>query len=191
LAEHNFLAVLGPSGCGKSSLVLAGLIPRLQAKESHLQMTPGNDPLKLLEVSLQGHPQCSLLVVDQFEEIFTLCTDDAKRRPFVDRLLQLPERIRVILTMRADFWGECAPYAELKELMQAHQELIAPMDATELRRAMEMQAAKVNLRFEADLSNTILDDVQGDQARCLCCNMRSWNCGSADTDAGCGSRFVE
>src|SRR5207248_11579445 len=55
-----------------------------------------------------------------------------------------------------------APYRELKDLMQARQELLAPMDATELRRAMEMQAAKVGLRFEANLSNTILDDVQGE-----------------------------
>ena len=53
-------------------------------------------------------------------------------------------------------------YRELKDLMQARQELIAPMDGTELRRAMEKQATKVGLRFEADLSNTILDDVQGE-----------------------------
>ena len=46
--------------------------------------------------------------------------------------------------------------------MQARQELIAPMDATELRRAMELQASKVGLRFEADLSHTILNDVQGE-----------------------------
>src|SRR5262249_24956868 len=165
LAGHNFLAVLGPSGSGKSSLVLAGLIPALRAKEPRLRMTyltPGSDPLDFLEVSLQVDPNCSLLVVDQFEELFTLCSNDAKRRAFLDRLLQLPEQMPVILSMRADFWGECAPYRELKELMQAHQELIAPMNTSELRRAMEMQAAKANLRFEAGLSNTILDDVQGE-----------------------------
>ena len=165
LAEHNFLAVLGPSGSGKSSLVLAGLLPALQAKEPHLQMadlTPGGDPLAVLEDRLRVNADCSVLVVDQFEELFTLCTDDAKRRAFLDRLLQLLEKMRVILTLRADFWGECAPYRGLKESMQAHQELIDAMDASELRRAMEMQAAKVGLRFEADLSNTILDDVQGE-----------------------------
>jgi hypothetical protein len=102
------------------------------------------------------------LVVDQFEEVFTLCTDETKRRVFLDRLLKMPEQMRVVLTMRADFWGECAPYRNLKELMQSCQELIAPMDAAELRRAMEMQVARVGLRFEADLSNTILDDVQGE-----------------------------
>jgi energy-coupling factor transporter ATP-binding protein EcfA2 len=165
LAEANFLAVLGPSGSGKSSVVLAGLVPALQSKEPGFQMaylTPGSEPLDFLEAILQLNQRASLLVVDQFEELFTLCTDDAKRRAFLDRLLKLSKQIRVVVTMRADFWGECAPYRELKELMQALQELIAPMDAIELRRAMEMQAAKVGLRFEADLSNAILDDVQGE-----------------------------
>jgi WD40 repeat protein/energy-coupling factor transporter ATP-binding protein EcfA2 len=165
LAEANFLAVLGPSGCGKSSLVLAGLVPALAARESHLQyayLTPGSDPLAFLETVLQQNDRASLLVVDQFEELFTLCTDDAKRSAFLARLLPLTQLVRVVLAMRADFWGECAPYPELKERMQTRQELVAPMDAAELRRAMEKQAAKVGLRFEADLGNTILDDVLGE-----------------------------
>ena len=162
LADANFLAVLGPSGSGKSSVVLAGLVQALQAKESMAYMTPGSDPLDFLEAVLKLNERPSLLIVDQFEELFTACTDEKKRLAFLDRLLKLPAQMHVVVTMRADFWGECAPYRELKELMQARQELIAPMDATELRRAMEMQAAKVGLRFEADLSNTILDDVQGE-----------------------------
>ncbi|MFQ5858155.1 MAG: CHAT domain-containing protein, partial [Anaerolineae bacterium] len=166
LAEHNFLAVLGPSGSGKSSLVLAGVIPVLQAKEPGLQMaylTPGGDPLAQLEASLEKvHDQPAILVVDQFEELFTHSADEDKRQAFLDRLLGLAENLRVVITMRADFWGECAPYRALKEVMQARQELIAPMDSAELRRAMEMQAATVGLRFEADLSNTLLDAVQGE-----------------------------
>jgi hypothetical protein len=56
--------------------------------------------------------------------------------------------------MRADFWGECARYTALKERMQARQELIAPMNVTELRAAMEQQAAKVAAapRFTQQLS---------------------------------------
>ena len=67
-----------------------------------------------------------------------------------------------MLTLRADFWGDCAPYPALKDLMQAHQELIAPMTTAELRSAMEQQAAAVGLRFEADLSHTILAEVEGE-----------------------------
>src|SRR5207247_639921 len=106
-----------------------GLVPALQGKESGFQMaylTPGSDPLDFLEAVLQVNQRASLLIVDQFEELFTLCIEDAKRRAFLDRLLQLPVQMRVVLTLRADFWGECAPYRELKDLMQARQELIAP-----------------------------------------------------------------
>jgi hypothetical protein len=164
LAREDFLAVLGPSGSGKSSLVLAGLVPAMQRQKKTLEfayMTPGSNPLDYLQAVLQVNSRSSLLVVDQFEEIFTLCTDDGERRDFLERLLELRKEFQVVLAMRADFWGECAPYRALKEVMQAHQELIPPMDAAELRRAMEKQAAKVGLRFEADLAGTILEHVTG------------------------------
>jgi CHASE2 domain-containing sensor protein/energy-coupling factor transporter ATP-binding protein EcfA2 len=167
LKEHHFLAVLGASGSGKSSLVLAGLIPALQKDEPALHlayMTPSSNPLAQIETSLakvQG--QTFVLVVDQFEELFTLCIDQAQRQAFIQQLLTLVgQQQRIILTMRADFWGECATYSELKALVQNRQELIGAMDATELRQAMEQQAAKVGLRFEAGLSNAILDAVQGE-----------------------------
>ncbi|MCC5664434.1 CHAT domain-containing protein [Nostoc sp. CHAB 5784] len=104
----------------------------------------------------------AILVIDQFEELFTLCADETQRVDFIQQVLNLTQHQKVVITMRADFWGECAPYCELKELMEARQKLIGPMDAAQLRKAMEMQAAKVGLRFEAGLSNSILDDVQGE-----------------------------
>ena len=176
LTEHNFLAVLGPSGSGKSSLVLAGLLPALADRHTALAfayMTPGGDPLAQFDQTLKSprllapplendHPPTEptpILVVDQFEELFTL-THPRDRQAFVDRLLSLVETQLVVLTMRADFWGECASYPALKETMLAHQELIPPMDEGELRSAMEQQAGAVGLRFEADLTNTLLDDVR-------------------------------
>jgi WD40 repeat protein len=98
--------------------------------------------------------------VDQFEELFTLCTEEIQRQQFIEQLLNLSQQQPVIIIMRADFWGECAPYKALKAQMTARQSLIPPMNAAELRSAMEQQAAKVGLRFEADLSNTILDEVK-------------------------------
>jgi WD40 repeat protein/energy-coupling factor transporter ATP-binding protein EcfA2 len=161
LREGNFLAVLGPSGSGKSSLILAGLVPALQRESGDIQfayLTPGSEPADL-DAVLQANNRTSLLIVDQFEELFTLCTDDTRRRAFMNCLLQLPSRMRVVLAMRADFWGECAPFRELKERMQSSQELVAPMNPTELRQAMEKQAARVGLRFEADLGSVIMDEV--------------------------------
>jgi energy-coupling factor transporter ATP-binding protein EcfA2 len=160
IKEHRFLAVLGPSGSGKSSLVLAGLIPALDAPLVYL--TPNSDPNAQLEVALRNSRRNSVVVVDQLEELFTLCASGELRQLFIDRLLKLSETQRVVVTMRADFWGEVAPYPALREAMQNHLELVAPMDATELRRAMDMQASHVGLRFEADLSQGILDDVQGE-----------------------------
>ncbi|MBD2677209.1 CHAT domain-containing protein [Nostoc paludosum FACHB-159] len=166
LTEHNFLAVLGASGSGKSSVVLGGLIPLLQEKQPDLQlayMTPSSHPIEKLQTSLSSvQGQCSILVIDQFEELFTLCADETHRVTFIEKLLSLIPFQKVIVTMRADFWGECASYRNLKDLMEVRQKLIGPMDAAELRKAMEMQAAQVGLRFEAGLSNSILDDVQGE-----------------------------
>jgi WD40 repeat protein len=183
LDEHSFLAVLGPSGSGKSSLVRAGLVPVLQKRMPDLALvylTPGSSPPAQFEAALAQATRAdaieiavgdaapaaparpTLIVVDQFEEVFTLCADAKERQAFFDRLLGLPDQQRVVITMRADFWGECAPYPKLKERMQAHQELIAPMNANELRQVMELQAAAVGLRFEADLGANILDDVQGE-----------------------------
>jgi energy-coupling factor transporter ATP-binding protein EcfA2 len=172
LAANPFLPVLGPSGSGKSSVVLAGLVPALTAASGSAgaegltlerDMRPGADPLARLDellARLANSP--GVVVIDQFEEVFTLCRDENTRVAFFDRMLALTEERPVVLTMRADFWGECAPYPELRTAMEAHQRLIAPLDAAELRAAIERQAGAVGLRFEADLAATILDQVQGE-----------------------------
>jgi tetratricopeptide (TPR) repeat protein len=155
LKIHNFLAVLGPSGSGKSSLVLAGLVPVLAQPWAYL--TPGDDPLSALKTVKDDQ---RLVVVDQFEELFTLAFNEATRQEFITRLLDLARTHQVVLTMRADFWGEIARYSALRDEMQAHQELVPPMGADELHRAIDRQAEKVGLRFEADLGEDILEDVQ-------------------------------
>ncbi|MCG2786838.1 MAG: CHAT domain-containing protein, partial [Anaerolineae bacterium] len=81
LNEHNFLALLGASGSGKSSLVMAGLIPALNVP--YAVFRPGAEPLSELEKALQAVPQ--LLVVDQFEELFTLSARE-QRSDFISRL---------------------------------------------------------------------------------------------------------
>jgi hypothetical protein len=175
LNADRFLAVLGISGSGKSSLVLAGMVPKLieQAKSvgqtlDYRALTPGNDPETALAKQLQtplpaGQP--ALLVIDQFEELFTLSTDPEARGRFLENLLKVGKDnpdLHTILTLRADFWGDCAPFEAFRQQMQAHQELLPPMTTTELRSAMEQQAASVGLRFEADLSHTILAEVEGE-----------------------------
>ncbi|HSR31958.1 MAG TPA: hypothetical protein VLY63_15450, partial [Anaerolineae bacterium] len=166
LREHNFLALLGPSASGKSSLVQAGLLPALKQQEPDLQVVylkPGSNPPARLAADLEGVQDGSqLLIVDQFEELFTECPDEQMRRAFLDHLFQLVNKMRVVIVMRADYWGDCAPYRDLVEKMQAHQALVAPMNEAQLRNAMERQRGAVGLHFEADLANTMLDDVRGE-----------------------------
>ena len=163
ISNQPFLAVLGRSGCGKSSIVLAGVIPKLKIKKPELAvlyMTPGNDPVTLLEAKLaesQNSPR--LLVVDQFEELFTQCADKKRRANFVEKLLSLPGQLPVIITMRIDFEDDCAIYPTLVERLDRDRKSIVPMNAYELRSSIEQQASVVGLRFEADLASTLMDDV--------------------------------
>ncbi len=106
-----------------------------------------------------------LLVVDQFEEIFALCHDEAERRQFIDALLYAVEaeegRTVVVPTIRADFYGRCADYPQLAARM-SDGVLVGPMSEEELRPAIERPAAVVGLRLEPGLAEMILDDVAGE-----------------------------
>jgi len=165
LLKDNFLAVIGASGSGKSSVVLAGLIPVIEAEEPSRKsayMTPGKEPLQRLENTLKAAEGNSILVVDQFEELFTLCEDETEREAFIEQLFHLAERRKVVMTMRADFLGECTFYPELRKRIETRQKLVGPMAPAEMAIAMKMQADSAGLRFEAGLSHAIFNDVQGE-----------------------------
>jgi WD40 repeat protein len=102
-------------------------------------------------------------VIDQFEEIFTLCRDEQERAQFLRNLLyaaSIPDgRSTVVLTLRADFYPRCAAYPELSQHLAAQQFLVSPMDLEGLRQAIEEPARRVGLEFEHGLVATILDDV--------------------------------
>ncbi len=156
-----FLAVVGASGSGKSSLARAGLVPEfLRAREGVAAViTPGSDPEAALDSALGGRP--SIVVVDQLEEAFTLCADDAARDRFFAALADLcgSGSTAVAVTLRADFYGRCAEYPRVAALVAAHQRLLGPMQPDELRRAIEGPARVAGLRLEAGLVETLLGDV--------------------------------
>jgi len=106
------------------------------------------------------------LVVDQFEEIFTLCRDEEQRVAFIDNLLYASAieggRGVVVLTVRADFYGKCAVYPDLAARITDHQMLVSPMVEEELRQAIERPAQLVGLEFERGLVETLLRDVQAE-----------------------------
>ena len=112
-----------------------------------------------------------LLVVDQFEELFTLCRGEVERAAFVDNLLfatasETGGSISVVLTLRADFYAHCAQYAGLREALAARQAYIGPMSGEELRRAIEEPARRDGWEIEPGLVDLLLREV-GDEPGAL------------------------
>lgn len=103
-----------------------------------------------------------LLVIDQFEELFTLCTDPAVRRAFVENVMMAFTNSRtvwVVFTLRADFYAHCAEYEELRTALSKFQHYIGPMSSAELRRAIEEPAYQGGWNFESALVDLLLQDV--------------------------------
>jgi tetratricopeptide (TPR) repeat protein len=105
------------------------------------------------------------VLVDQMEEVFTLCEDAAERRAFFDNLLFAATvadgQTIVVLTMRADFYGKCASYPALAAAMSDHHLLVGPMTEEELARAIERPALLAGGELEPGLLGMLLKDVEG------------------------------
>ncbi len=187
LVGAGFLGIVGPSGSGKSSVLRAGLLPALAGGVlpgsggwRRLLLRPGERPLDELRrmlVSGAKDPVAEaldalpangrlLLAVDQLEELFTACRSDAERAAFADTLARAaadPERRAVVVVaLRADFYGRVAAYRGLAELLGANHVLVGPMQASELRRVVELPAGRVGLRVEPELADALVDDVEGE-----------------------------
>ncbi|GAA2384902.1 hypothetical protein GCM10010420_04080 [Streptomyces glaucosporus] len=171
--RHRFTAVFGPSGSGKSSLLRAGLIPRLrEAGDDGPRpavvriITPGPDPLAAHGDRLRPLPGAdgdTWLIVDQFEELYTLCHDPAVRAAFLDRLLAARDdgsRLRVVVAVRADFLGRCAEHSGLTAALQDATLLVGPMSRDELREAVVKPAAAAGLQVERSLTARLLDEAE-------------------------------
>jgi WD40 repeat protein/transcriptional regulator with XRE-family HTH domain len=152
--EHPVTVVLGASGAGKSSLLAAGLVPALNGLRP-LIVTPGEHPAD----RLPDEADDTVLVIDQFEELYTLCAAD-ERASFLDRLLAR-SRGRVVLSVRADYFGRCAEHPGLAEVLRDNQVLVGPMTQDELREAMTKPAAAVGLSVERALVATVVQEAKG------------------------------
>ena len=107
-----------------------------------------------------------VVVVDQFEELFTLCDDAAERSSFIDVLVgaaTLPgSTTTVLLALRADFYGHCAASPALAAALESHHVLLGAMRDDELRRAIEGPAHHAGLEVEAGFTALALADVAGE-----------------------------
>ena len=167
LVGARLLAVVGPSGSGKSSVVRAGLLPSLAGgvlpgsqNWAQAVIRPGEHPTSELRRALRRlAPMRGVLVVDQFEELFTACQDERERDEFIGALLRFP---RVVLALRADFYGRCAAFADLSRAVGANHVLVGAMSRDELRSAIERPAQRAGLVVEPDLADALLADVEGE-----------------------------
>ncbi|MBW4624906.1 MAG: caspase family protein [Brasilonema octagenarum HA4186-MV1] len=109
-----------------------------------------------------------LLVVDQFEEVFTLCSKEEERRKFIELLTNcsLCERLAIVTTMRADFLEPCLSYPSLTQLIQNQAVYMPPLVGAELEEAIASPANLQGYRFEDGLLGEIMQDV-GKEQGCL------------------------
>lgn len=107
-----------------------------------------------------------VLVVDQFEEIFTLCQDPHIRECFLENILYASGLknavVKVIVTMRADFMAKCGPYPELADRISAFQFYITSMEDNQLYDAITKPALRAGLSLESGLAEIILRDLSNE-----------------------------
>lgn len=145
LKVESLLTIVGSSGAGKSSFVQAGLLPNLDAPK--LVVRPGATPLSNLQSKLD--PQTLVIVVDQFEELFTLCNDIPHRNEYARFLCALVDQgKKVILTLRDDFLLRARELPALGERLQQSLELLSTPQLPDLVRTLTLPAARSGYEFD-------------------------------------------
>lgn len=175
--DGGLLVVTGASGSGKSSLLRAGLIPALARGSGRAAVVfePGADPVKTLRHLLDAEKDEGLaelarrrwsgavVIVDQFEEVFT--AREEQRRDFLCILSALavdggPQA--VFLSVRADFFGQCAAHPELLPALE-RPVVVAPMERGNLLEVIEGPARVAGLTLQEGLADLLLEDLRSDR----------------------------
>ncbi|MFC7360764.1 nSTAND1 domain-containing NTPase [Nocardioides astragali] len=162
LRTQRLLALAGPSGSGKSSLLRAGVGSALRARGHRLvTLTPGARPMEAVSVLRGGDPQ-TVLLVDQAEEVFTLCSDEQERRTFLDSLVDEAERRTVVVALRADRLSDVALHSSFSRLLERGLYLVGGLDEDGLRATIETPARQAGLLVEPGLVDLLVAEVVRD-----------------------------
>ena len=167
-SEHWKIVMLSP-GDDPFGTLAAALAPALReakaAVDNHLAVTLAEEELGLgqsVKRMLAGQPVGArlLLIIDQFEELFTLAPEE-QQQTFLLRLMSAIEKspLTVALTLRSDFYNDCEQYLPFVEAMCRQMVRLDQMSREELKESIIKPAELMGVTFEAGLADRILDDV--------------------------------
>jgi WD40 repeat protein/DNA-binding winged helix-turn-helix (wHTH) protein len=108
-----------------------------------------------------------LLVVDQFEELFTLTSKRETRDRYIDALLAASRpggaiAVHVVLALRADFYAQCLEHAELSRCLQTNLYNVPRMSREQLRESMERRLQLAAAQAEPGLIDSLLEEVSAE-----------------------------
>ncbi|MFI9506453.1 AAA family ATPase [Nocardia sp. NPDC052566] len=107
----------------------------------------------------------ALLIIDQFEELFTTCPDEHEREDLLtvlERCATSTENIvGVVLALRADFYAQCLAYPALQDALEHRNHLLGPMRIDELAQAITGPAERTGLKLEAGLEELVITELCG------------------------------
>ena len=117
-----------------------------------------------------------LLIIDQFEELYTLCQNADERHRFLDLVVKgfsnqvsgfsqstTENRKHLVMTLRADFMGQALAYPLMVDALQNSDIKLGPMADDDLQQAIAAPAQKVGVSFESGLVERIMDDVGSEE----------------------------
>jgi WD40 repeat protein len=152
----------GVDPVGSLARGLAALDPRWSVEEIEGLLTGTGEAgslSRLVESTTEGSV---LLVVDQFEQLWTTCEVQARNifiRLLLDAIADPRGRVSVTIGLRADFYGRTTEHPELAGYLADSQVMVTPMTASELRSTIEAPARRSGLVLEPGLAQAVLDDI--------------------------------